>query len=179
MTVVTAQTAHPEAGRGLAPEELRRAFAHFPQGVVAIAGSVDGEPEGLVAATFTVGVSLEPPLVTFAAQHSSRTWPRLRESAPVLGVSVIGADQPGLCRQIGSKDRANRFTGVAHRTEDDGAVLLEGTPLWLTARIYDQIVAGDHDIVVLEVLDFGAGDAEGLVFHRSGFKSLTPLDAAA
>lgn len=156
--------------------QLRAAFAQFPQGVVAVAAEIGGKPEGIVASTFTVGVSLDPPLVTFAVQHSSSTWPKLRESASRLGISVIGREQFGLCRQIASKDRENRFAGVPHTVHDNGALTIDGAPMWLNTRIYDQITAGDHDIVVLEVLDLDVVPGEeGLVFHESEFKELSPV----
>lgn len=155
------------------PADLRQAFAQFPQGVVVIGAEIDGAPEGLVASTFTVGVSLDPPLASVAVQHSSSTWPRLRQRASHLGVSLLSADQQGLCRQIASTDRAGRFHGVEHSIDHDGAVALTGSGLWLKTRIYDQVRAGDHDIVVLEILDLCADETvPGLVFHRSSF---TPL----
>lgn len=43
---------------------LRRVFAHFPSGVVAVSAEVDGEPRGMAVSTF-VPVSLDPPLVSF------------------------------------------------------------------------------------------------------------------
>ena len=157
--------------------DLRQAFAQFPQGVVVVGAEVGGAPEGLVASTFTVGVSLDPPLATFAVQHTSNTWPRLRDAASHLGVSVIGADEEGLCRQIASKDRANRFSGVDFATDDDGALTLGATPMWLKTRVYNQLTAGDHDIVVLEILDLGADQTkQGLVFHNSTFKPLPAFE---
>lgn len=157
--------------------DLRRAFAQVPQGVVVVGAELDGAPEGLVASTFTVGVSLDPPLATFAVQHTSNTWPRLRDAASHLGVSVIGADDEGLCRQIASKDRANRFSGVDYATDDDGALTLGATPMWLKTRVYNQLTAGDHDIVVLEILDLGADQTkQGLVFHNSTFKPLPAFE---
>lgn len=50
---------------------LREAYSHFPQGVVLLAAEVDGVRHGLLASTFTVGVSLTPPLVSVAVQRSS------------------------------------------------------------------------------------------------------------
>lgn len=165
----------------LDPLRLRRAFAEFPQGVVVVAAEVDAAPEALVASTFTVGVSLDPPLVTFAVQHTSSTWPRLRDGADRLGISVLGRGQHGLCRQIAAKDRGSRFDGVARSTGDDGAVTLDGSPLTLTTRIHDQVTAGDHDIVVLEVLDVSVDErdeARPLVFHRSDFAQVHAAEPA-
>ncbi|TLP74310.1 flavin reductase family protein [Nesterenkonia sphaerica] len=179
MSLSAATLARPSvSAEALDPLELRAAFAQFPQGIVVVGAEIDGAPQGLVASTFTVGVSLDPPLVTFAVQHTSGTWPRLREAASHLGVSVIGAEQQGLCRQIASKDRAQRFAGVDYITDDDGTLVLNATPLWLKTRIYNQFTAGDHDIVVLEVLDLAADATRGgLVFHQSAFTPLPSHEA--
>ena len=52
---------------------LRDAFSRFPSGVAALSAVVDGVKTGMVASSFNVGISLEPPLVMFAAQNSSTT----------------------------------------------------------------------------------------------------------
>lgn len=154
------------------PLALRAAFAQVPQGVVVVGAEVQGAPEGLVVSTFTVGVSLDPPLVSFAVQHTSSTWPRLRQ-APQLGISVLSSQQQGLCRQIASKDPAQRFAGVEYSTDDAGNLRIAHTPLHLRTRIYNQFAAGDHDVVLLEVLDLTVDEApHGLVFHQSTFKPL-------
>lgn len=179
MSLSAATLARPSVrADALDPLALRSAFAQFPQGIVVVGAEIDGAPQGLVASTFTVGVSLEPPLVTFAVQHTSGTWPLLRDQTSHLGVSVIGSDQQGLCRQIASKDRAQRFTDVDYATDDDGTLVISDTPLWLKTRVYNQFTAGDHDIVVLEVLNLGADPTQGgLVFHQSVFTPLPSTEA--
>ncbi|WP_022871760.1 flavin reductase family protein [Nesterenkonia alba] len=158
------------------PAALRTIYAQFPQGVVVISAEINGVPDGLVAATFTVGVSLQPPLVSFAVQKSSRTWPRLRAVTDHIGVSVLGPEQSHLVRQIGSKDPAGRFAGVGTRHHPGGALTLEPTPLWFATRVYNEFPAGDHDVVVLEVLNYGVEhNAGALVFHQSELKQLSRL----
>ncbi|GFZ88327.1 flavin reductase family protein [Nesterenkonia alkaliphila] len=170
MSLSAATLAQPQTPAD--PLALRAAFAQFPQGVVVLGAEIDGAPEGLVASTFTVGVSLDPPLVSFAVQHTSSTWPRLRR-APQLGVSVLGEEQQGLCRQIAAKDRSQRFAGVEYSTDDAGALAIAHSPLHLRTRLYNQFPAGDHDVVLLEVLDLTVDEARpGLVFHQSTFKPL-------
>ncbi|GAA2090487.1 MULTISPECIES: flavin reductase family protein [Brevibacterium] len=158
---------------GLAPQALRDAFSHFPQGVVLISAEVDGAPRGLVASTFTVGVSLDPPLVSVAVQHSSETWPQLR-AAPVLGVSLLGSHQADVVRQLSSKDRDRRFEGIATEVRPDLSLTVGSSPVTMRTRVHDEVRAGDHDIVLLEILDIGtAPEAAPLVFHRSSFKEVT------
>ena len=86
---------------------LRSGLSAFPTGVVALAGLADGVPEVMVSSSFGVGISWEPALVSFSAQNSSRTWPRLRR-AGAIGVSLLAADQTPLCRQLASRE-GDRF----------------------------------------------------------------------
>lgn len=163
----------------LSDTALREAFSHFPQGVVLIAAEVDGAPQGLVASTFTVGVSLDPPLVSVAVQHSSETWPQLRAQRQ-LGISLLGREQSGIARQLASKDRANRFRGVDLEIDESGALTLPTAPARMLTRIHDQMRAGDHDVVLLEVLSAESiPGADAIVFHRSAFKDISPRDLPA
>jgi flavin reductase (DIM6/NTAB) family NADH-FMN oxidoreductase RutF len=151
---------------------LRQTFALFPSGVACIGAVVDGMNEALVASSFTVGVSLDPPLVSFAVQNSSQTWPVIR-TVSQIGISVMASDHEEVCRRIASKDRARRFDGVDTHVGESGALFLMGSPVWLECRIYSEVPAGDHTMVLLEVDGLGLNpELNPLVFHRSGFRSM-------
>lgn len=155
---------------------LRQTFAHYPSGVAALAGMVDGAPSVLVASSFTVGVSLEPPLVMLAVQKTSTTWPLLQR-AERIGVSVLGDNQGNLCRQLSSKQRESRLEGVSLEYTPGGGVLIEGAAVVLECSIFAEHPAGDHDIVVLEVHSLEARSLTNpLVFHGSRFRRLTAED---
>lgn len=156
------------------PREVRKLFANYPSGVVALAATVAGEDRVLVASSFTVGVSLEPPLAAFAVQHSSTTWPHLR-SAGRIGVSVLAASQSDLCRQLAHKDPGLRWSEVGVRRAESGAVLIDGSTIGLECSIHAVHTAGDHDLVVLQIESHThvSADVEPLLFHRSRFRSLS------
>ena len=82
----------------LSRDGLRRTFACFPSGVVAVCGLADSRPVGLTVSTF-VPVSLEPPLVAFCVQRGSATWPRLSRLSR-MGISVLGTGQDAVARHI-------------------------------------------------------------------------------
>jgi flavin reductase (DIM6/NTAB) family NADH-FMN oxidoreductase RutF len=151
--------------------ELRRVFGAFPTGVTALAAAgEDGRPIGLAVSSFT-SVSLDPPLVSVCVAHTSTTWPALR-GRDRLGVSVLGAHQEQAARQLSVRSH-DRFAGLAWRVNLDGAVLIEGASAWFDCSIDQQIRAGDHDIVLLRVLDLYADhDVPPLVFHASQFRQL-------
>src|SRR3546814_10232670 len=64
---------------------LRKAFALYPSGIAALAAQTDGADHVIIAASFSVGISLDPPLVAFAVQRESTTWPQLCR-AGMIGV---------------------------------------------------------------------------------------------
>lgn len=151
---------------------LKSTFGHYPSGVAAISAEVDGVALVLVSSSFTVGVSLDPPLVMFAVQHSSQTWPQLKTAAR-LGVSVLSSEQDALCRQLSSGDRSKRFDGVDLIPTDSDAVLFEGASAWMQCSVFAEHRAGDHDIVVLRVHAHNSDlDSDPLVFHGSAFRRL-------
>lgn len=157
---------------------LRTAFGRFPSGVTAICALDDvGAPVGLAASSF-VAVSLEPPLVAVCVQHTSTTWPRLRDRAR-LGLSVLGETQDLACRRLAART-GDRFADLSWEATDDGAVLLHGATAWLDCTVERVVTAGDHDLVLFDVRRQCTHPAHGpLVFHASAFHALAGLERAS
>ena len=160
------------------PGDIRGAFGKFPSGVAALCAVIDGEPTGLVASSFSVGVSYEPPLVLFSVQNSSTTWPVLRQGGRI-GVSILGSDHARECYQLASR-KGDRFANIDTRTTDLGALFIEGSSLWLDCEIYSETPAGDHTIVLLEVKSLKVSDdRDPLIYHSAAFRSLVPAEPKA
>ena len=149
------------------PDVLREAFAAFPSGVVAVAATVDGREVGLAASSFT-SVSLEPALVSFSVANTSKTWPALRQAAH-LGVTILADHHGDVCRQLAGP-LEHRFDDLAVTATGDGAVTLDDGLAMFDCTIYDEVEAGDHTIVLLQLHAIEHADtSQPLVFHRSGF----------
>lgn len=156
---------------------LRAAFGRFPSGVTAVC-ALDGDtPVGLAASSF-VGVSMDPPLVGVCVQHTSTTWPRLRER-PRLGLSVLGDTQDAACRRLASRT-GDRFAGLTRHHTGQGALFLEGATAWLDCAVERTVPAGDHDLALFRVHRQCVHPGHGpLVFHASGFHTLAELEHAS
>lgn len=153
------------------PERLRYEFGLLPSGVVAVCGLVNGLPIGMAASSFT-SVSLDPPLVSFCAMHTSRTWEALRER-PMIGISVLAEEHGDLCRKFAAPG-VDRFADIAWQASPAGAVFLPGSVLWLECTPHQQVQAGDHTIVVLRIQGTEVFEGVGpLVFHGGQFRRLT------
>lgn len=150
---------------------LRRAMSMFPTGIIAVCAEVDGEVVGIPVNSFT-SVSLEPPLVSVSVARTSTTWPKLVKS-PALGLSVMGASHGEFCRRLASRGAPNKFENVSWRRNEDSAVFIEDAVLWLECKISSEYDGGDHEIVLLEVLDEQAfPEVEPLIFYQSNMREL-------
>src|SRR3546814_15843502 len=93
----------------LFPHEVarRKAFVLYPRGSASLGPQTYGADHVIIAASFSVGISLDPALVAFAVQRESTTWPQLCR-AGMIGVSILAAGQGDLCRKIADKDKGQR-----------------------------------------------------------------------
>ncbi|RJO76782.1 flavin reductase [Nocardia panacis] len=154
---------------------LRRAFANFPSGVVAVCAEIGGIPHGLVVATF-VPVSLDPPLVSFCVQNTSTTWPRLAD-ATHLGLSLLGTDQQDAARSLGTRE-GDRFAGLRVHRGSGEALFVDGASAWIEGVPEAQVPAGDHTVVILRIHRLAArADVDPLVFHGSRFRRMHAVEA--
>lgn len=154
-------------------DDVKEAFSSYPAGVAALCARVGDDIHGLVATSFAVGVSLDPPLALVAVRRESATWPLLRD-APRLGVSLLGSHQSHASRAIAAP-APHRFAGVDLVEEPSGAVLVEDASLWFECAIHSETDAGDHLVVLLRLERVGVEPAgEPLLYHRRGYHRLHP-----
>jgi flavin reductase (DIM6/NTAB) family NADH-FMN oxidoreductase RutF len=159
------------------PAHVRGEMGRFPSGVAALCAIVDGVRVGMVATSFSVGVSYSPPMVMFSVQNSSTTWPVLSRS-PRIGISILGQTQSAACMQLASRG-GDRFAGLASTETEGGALLLDDAAMWLECEVVNTTPAGDHRIVVLEVHKIGSSpEGDPLVYHRRAFRGLAELQIA-
>jgi flavin reductase (DIM6/NTAB) family NADH-FMN oxidoreductase RutF len=149
------------------PATLRHAFGHMPTGVAVLcAYDAEGRPVGMSANSLT-SVSLDPPLLLVCPARTSTTWPHLR-AAGAFSVSILADHQQELSRLFSARN-VDRFGGIGWHPRDTGPALDEAIA-WIDARIRDEHDAGDHMIVVADVLAVEtAVESRPLVFFRGGY----------
>ncbi|WP_449487470.1 flavin reductase family protein [Streptomyces griseorubiginosus] len=144
------------------PEELRHAFGHLPSGVVAVCALVGGRPVGMAASSF-VPVSLKPPLVSFCAARTSRTWEAL--SRRRASVSACSPRTTGPCAGVLASSAEDRFADVRWQAGESGAVFLPGTVLWLECALDSESRGGrprDRRTTATRNRIVSAGEAVGV-----------------
>jgi flavin reductase (DIM6/NTAB) family NADH-FMN oxidoreductase RutF len=157
---------------------LRRTFGASASGAAAVAASVDGRPTVFVASSFTVGVSMDPPMVLFAVQNSSKTWPVLARAGAV-GISVLGVQHSAFVRQLSGRNADQRLSGLEVIELESHALLIADAPVLMECRVVHDYPAGDHRIIVLEVLATNTNlKHPPLVIHNSLFHAPAPVGPA-
>lgn len=152
---------------------FRRVLGNYPTGVTVVAG-IDGGPVGMVIGSFG-SVSLDPPLVQFMPGTGSSTWPRIERSGS-FSVNICGAHQEDLVGSFFVKE-TDPFDAADWRPGPTGSPLIEGCIGWIDCRIGAVHEAGDHYIVIGEVvaMECEDGDAAPLVFYRGGYGTFAQM----
>ncbi|MFC3644585.1 flavin reductase family protein [Aquibium oceanicum] len=163
------------------PVDLRRfrdSLGLFASGITVIAG-YDGEPLGFTCQSF-YSVSVDPPLVSFSVMATSSSYPRIRETGK-FSVNVLSKRQQAISNRFARKG-SEKWAGVAWTTAATQSPVIDGALMWLDCEIRAEHAAGDHTIVIGEVLATGLNDgkdAEPLLYYRGSYRHLSKPDGSA
>lgn len=153
-------------------QHLRAVFREFSSGVTVASTRADGVLHAMTANAFC-SVSLDPPLVLLCVAHSARFHAAVIDAGH-WAVSVLSAHQADLASRFATPGRnlEHQFDGVEHAVGDvTGAALLSGAAAWLECRTQQAVVAGDHTILIGEVVgcEVNAISQPPLTYHRGGY----------
>jgi 3-hydroxy-9,10-secoandrosta-1,3,5(10)-triene-9,17-dione monooxygenase reductase component len=158
-------------------EQFREAMSRFATGVTLITGADEGgTPVGFTANAVT-SVSLDPLLVLFCADQASSSLPTLLRTGR-FRVSVLGAASRDLARRFSKEILPRRFE-VGDLVFPVGGLPAPASAIaWLECGVWNSFPAGDHVIVIGEVMDCGRSPSgDPLVFFAGEFIGLSDLQA--
>lgn len=161
-----------------APDQaaFRAAMASFATGVTVVGTPIgDGELHATTANSFA-SVSLDPMLVLVCLGTSGHGLAAIVESG-VFSVNVLGEHQRRLSQHFADRRRepgTAGFATTAYVVDELGCPRFDGSLASFACRVEDLHPAGDHAIVVGEVLALQVGDvaADPLVFHGGRYRGL-------
>lgn len=167
-------TARPALIADVRERQLRAVFREFPSGITVVTTVAAGVEHAMTANTFS-SISLDPPLVMVSVAHTARFHAAITtHQSAGWAVSILAESQAPLAAHFArpGRDLATQFDGIEHSIGDwTGAPLLLGSQAWLECRTHALIEAGDHTIVLGEVLAGGVNPTAGqpLTYHRGGY----------
>jgi len=142
----------------------RDALSCFATGVTVVSAHHDAQDWGMTCNSFS-SVSLEPRLVLWSIRQSASSRAAF-VNAGGYTVSVLSDEQQALAGQFSTGDMAQRFAGVAADRLASGRLRLAGSSAWFDCALVQVIPAGDHDILLGEVRDFGCSTLAPLIFAQ-------------
>jgi flavin reductase (DIM6/NTAB) family NADH-FMN oxidoreductase RutF len=153
-------------------QDFRSTVGSFATGVTVVTTRGEEHAYGMTANAFS-SVSLDPPLVLVCVISQSEGSEHIKRNS-CFAVNVLDAEQEPLSRYFASRDRPrgrDAFHEVAHRVGISGSPILEGAVGYLDCRLHAIHDAGDHQILIGEVLELGF-DPKGkpLLFHGGKYK---------
>ena len=151
------------------PEDYRKALRRFASGITVVTVANGDELHGMTASSFAA-VSLVPPLILVSLEKGSRTRTLVMD-ARHFGVNILADHQEALARSF-SLPGQKPFENTKHRIGKNKLPLLEGAIAWLECRVFETVDAGDHDVVIGEVLRCEARDGSPLVYFNRDYRSL-------
>jgi flavin reductase (DIM6/NTAB) family NADH-FMN oxidoreductase RutF len=151
------------------PDLFRTLLRRHAAGVVVVTAAGE-RPVGFTATSFT-SVSLAPPLVSFCLNRESSSWPTISRARHVA-VHLLGAGQEHLARTFAERG-VDRFAPPTRwHTGRHGTPILTQAPTLLVCQIVDRILAGDHAIVLAELVEGSHIDEanEPLLYHMGRYR---------
>jgi len=154
--------------------ELRQVLGCFVTGVtVATTLDRDGQPRGLTANSFT-SVSLAPPLVLICIDRGAASHGAFADGAG-FAINILSDEQRAVSALFASK-AADKFAQVDWRPGLGGGALIEGSLAWLDCRLDRLIPAGDHSILLGQVLALGRTARQPLAWCRGRYLPPLPVE---
>lgn len=155
-------------------DRFRLAMGRFATGVTILTTVAHGHDHAMTA-NAVASVSMEPMLVLACVEIDARFHDAVT-AAGRWGVSVLGSGQRPTADWLATRGRPlhGQLDRVPHHRGSTGVALLDGALATIECQTTDIHPAGDHSIVVGEVVSLGVAEHPGaaLTYYRSRYGSL-------
>lgn len=154
-------------------EIYKQAMANYPTGVnVVTTTDENGEPVGLTVNSFA-SVSLDPLLVLWSIGDGVSTYAPFAETEK-YAVNILGTSQTDIAYLFAGKEK-DRFGNCEWEMSKHGLPIISGANATLQCKLYKRIKAGDHLILIGEVIDIQVKEEKPLLYHN---RKIAPFPAS-
>ncbi len=157
------------------PDEYRQVISRFASGVTVVT-TKDARLDYAMTANAIMSVSLEPVLMCVSVEREARFHDAVMDSG-VWGVSILPASARATAVWLATRGRPlhGQLDRIPHtRGPETGVALLDNSLAHLECRTVDTHPAGDHTLVVGNVVWMATTQQPGdaLVYYRGQFGAL-------
>ncbi|MBQ6639990.1 MAG: flavin reductase family protein [Saccharopolyspora sp.] len=160
-----------DSTRGLAGDAFKEVAREFPTGITVVAVRHHDSVTAKTVSSFT-SLSLDPMLVTVAIGGGSPLVATAEETEG-FSVSILRADQIAVSNFYAVHE-SHRGTSPPSRLVPvpSGGTVLDDCLGWFDCRLHGLIPAGDHAVLIGEVVSLQRNGGTPLVHHRGRYYGL-------
>jgi flavin reductase (DIM6/NTAB) family NADH-FMN oxidoreductase RutF len=151
-------------------DDFRAAMRHVASPVAVVTTYADDRPHGSTVSAF-MSLSMVPPMLLVSLDNRSALLRTLSVGSP-LGVNILAGDQSDIAALFATRD-ADRF-GAVSWTLRDGSPALVDTHAWVATRVGSLVPAGDHTLVLADVIGASHDTREPLIYHARAYGTHLP-----
>lgn len=142
-------------------------MGNYPTGVTVVTtADENGVPLGLTVNSFA-SVSLEPLLLLWSIDKKVSSHDVFLNSEK-FAVHVLASDQGELCSLFASRG-IDRFANCEWKQSAHGLPIIEGALGVLQCKKFKYVDAGDHTVLIGEVVELEEAGKEPLLYHKRKF----------
>jgi flavin reductase (DIM6/NTAB) family NADH-FMN oxidoreductase RutF len=149
---------------------LRQALGSFPTGVTVVSClDKNKNPLGFTANSFT-SVSLDPKLISICIDKESFNIDSFSITKH-FAVSVLSENQQSIST-IFATPHEDRFKNIDWSTEETGSPIISGAVAWFDCNTQQVVDAGDHLILIGNIIAFDSTPKTPLMYLRGNYVNL-------
>lgn len=161
------------AGQGPDKASFRYAMGHFATGVTVMTTAAGQRLHGMTVSAFA-SVSLAPLLILGSLERNT-VMRRMVVESGTFAINILGERSESTARFFADNARLDgpEFRQGAYHLGATGSPILDEATGFIEARVYATHEAGDHDIILGEVMALEIVSEEPpLIYYRSGYRQL-------
>jgi flavin reductase ActVB len=156
-------------------DDFRAAVAGFASGVTIVTTqSADGVPAGFTASAFS-SLSLDPPLVLVCLADKADCRVVFEECLGMV-INILASDQTELAMRFATRG-IDKFENTAHEPGTISSLpVIQGALAYLECKMHARVPAGDHTILIGQVIGACRNDGEPMIHFSRAFGTFAPSE---
>lgn len=148
-------------------ELFKEVMGNYPTGVTVVTTVDENEqPLGLTVNSFA-SVSIDPLLILWSIDKRVGTYQTFTGTEK-FAVNILAGDQSDICSLFASRG-IDRFKNCEWSLSEHKLPIIAGAAGVFQCKTYKTIEAGDHTILIGEVIDIQSANSDPLLYHRRKF----------
>lgn len=149
---------------------FKHVMGNYPTGVTVVTTLDSDTPIGLTVNSFA-SVSIEPLLILWSIDKKSRSLDSFI-SSETFAVNILSDHQKELCYLFAGSDKEERFTEANWQLSENNLPILNEAFGLLECKKHRQIEAGDHYILIGEVMNVKKNDTKPLMYYNRNVQAI-------